>query len=108
MGNNNSKENFFGILMKTSNRNVSIFIFFFSGEKTSMIFILPNTMSDFSKMELKLNELISKPILFEGEKKYQVNIPKFNILASINLKEILKKIGLKEMFDQTHANFTGK
>ncbi len=74
----------------------------------SMIFILPNSNTPFSKMELNLNEIISKPIPFGSEKTYIVTIPKFNISSSLNLKDVLENIGLKKMFNKESSDFTGK
>ncbi len=74
----------------------------------SMIFVLPNSIKDFSKLELNLNEIISKPIPFGSEKTYIVTIPKFNISSSLNLKEVLEHIGLNKMFNKETADFTGK
>jgi serine protease inhibitor len=73
-----------------------------------MIYILPNTNKAFSKMESNLNEIISKQIPFESEKTHIVIIPRFNILSSLNLKEVLENIGLEKIFNKEAADFSGK
>ncbi len=73
-----------------------------------MIFILPNTYRAFSKIESNLNEIISKQIPFGSEKAHIVIIPRFNILSSLNLKEVLENIGLKKIFNKETADFSGK
>ncbi|KAH0545952.1 antichymotrypsin-2-like [Cotesia glomerata] len=74
---------------------------------TTMFIILPNTIGGLQKAE----ELIPKQNikeLFENQHKTLLNLwlPKFKIESTINVNDILEKLGMTDMFTN-NADFTG-
>ncbi|EDV23672.1 uncharacterized protein TRIADDRAFT_50363 [Trichoplax adhaerens] len=77
--------------------------------KTSMIIVLPQSVSMFSDlkqillMEGKLDQWINSMRKME----VNVQIPKFSIKQRMNLNGVLKKLGMTDLFDSSRADLTG-
>nr|UEP64297.1 teratocyte serpin II [Cotesia flavipes] len=76
-------------------------------DSTTMFIILPNTVGGLPKAEESIPKLNIKG-LFENQHKTLVNLwlPKFKIESTINVNDVLEKLGMTDMFTND-ANFTG-
>ncbi|CDW60539.1 Serpin domain containing protein [Trichuris trichiura] len=76
-------------------------------EKLLMYFVLPKERFGLKNMMRKLNatKLLD---LFDSatERKVEVDIPKFKLEHDLKLKEVLRRLGLTDMFDPGLANFS--
>lgn len=72
-----------------------------------MFIILPNTVGGLPKAEESIPKLNIKG-LFENQHKTLVNLwlPKFKIESTINVNDVLEKLGMTDMFTND-ADFTG-
>jgi len=88
----------------------------YKGKRLSMIIILPNEKNGIYMLEKEYAKLDasnlckskSGKVLFQ--RKYMVNLalPKFKLMSKLlELKESLKKFGMRNMFDPKKANFSG-
>ncbi|XP_053983003.1 ovalbumin-related protein X [Hylaeus volcanicus] len=79
----------------------------YKGDNFSMVIILPNEISGLAEVEKELQNTSVISILNQGSKqKVQLYLPKFKIESSIKLNNVLKNMGLTDMFAK-HANFSG-
>ncbi|XP_047108151.1 leukocyte elastase inhibitor-like isoform X1 [Schistocerca piceifrons] len=78
------------------------------GNQLSMLVILPNQIDGINELENKIMKVNLHQI---SDKLYpmKVNVllPKFNIEKEMQLDEILKQLGMKEIFDEKLANLSG-
>ncbi|KAG8268933.1 hypothetical protein J6590_011542 [Homalodisca vitripennis] len=76
-------------------------------EGYSMVFILPNKEDGLQAMEAKLAETSLESILKDlRDTRVEVTIPKFKVEQTLKLKDILQKMGLKDVFS-SKANLHG-
>lgn len=77
----------------------------YEGDNIVMTILLPNNLSAF---EEKLNKDSLKEIL-DGMtfQKVKLQMPKFKLESSLNLKKVLCSLGMKIAFDPVKANFEG-
>ncbi|XP_049951516.1 ovalbumin-related protein X-like isoform X2 [Schistocerca serialis cubense] len=80
----------------------------YQGNQLSMLVILPNQIDGINELENKIMKVNLHQI---SDKLYpmKVNVllPKFNIEKEMQLDEILKQLGMKEIFDEKLANLSG-
>ncbi|XP_052083735.1 leukocyte elastase inhibitor-like [Mytilus californianus] len=78
----------------------------YTGNKLSMIFLLPNDANGLSQLESKINMTTFKS-LFSGIRPRDtiIRIPKFVFEAKYDLKPVLTSLGITEIFDSQTANF---
>lgn len=78
----------------------------YSGNKLSMVFILPNDDNGLSQLESQLT-MTKFQTLLSGlrTQKSHLELPKFVIKSEYDLKPILMRLGISEIFDNSAANF---
>ncbi|CAC5396789.1 SERPINB [Mytilus coruscus] len=78
----------------------------YTGNKTSMILLLPNDANGLSQLESKITMTKFKS-LFSGiwRRDTIIRIPKFAFEAKYDLKPVLTSLGINEIFDSQTANF---
>ncbi|CAG2255905.1 SERPINB [Mytilus edulis] len=78
----------------------------YTGNKVSMIFLLPNDANGLSQLESKITMTKFKS-LFSGmwRRDTIIRIPKFVFEAKYDLKPVLTSLGITEIFDAQTANF---
>ncbi|CAD6204863.1 GSCOCG00003019001-RA-CDS [Cotesia congregata] len=76
-------------------------------DSTTMFIILPNTVGGLQKAEESIPKLNIKE-LFENQHTTLLNLwlPKFKIESTINVNDVLEKLGMTDMFTN-NADFTG-
>lgn len=83
----------------------------YTGGDLSMVILLPNEIEGLSKLEEKLTYDALQGALTSVTKarplEVEVSIPKFSMTRQFELKEILQRMGMGDMFDQVESNFTG-
>jgi len=73
-----------------------------------MIVILPNEIDGLAKLEANLSgSVLDEMDKIASQKTVKVNIPKFKIETSVNLKNNLAKMGVKDLFSSDEADLTG-
>ena len=73
-----------------------------------MFIVLPNQVDGLPALEEKISENFMNQIdHFPMVNKLHVAIPKFKIEADVQMKELLAKLGMGEMFDEKTADFSG-
>ena len=83
----------------------------YKGERLSMIIVLPAEGKTLVDMEKSLKKIpdINEVLKFGARKiKVEVSLPKFKLESQIELNEPLMELGMKDMFDQEKADFSGK
>ncbi|XP_053995299.1 antitrypsin-like isoform X2 [Hylaeus anthracinus] len=79
----------------------------YKGGELSMVIILPNEINGLAECERKMRDMNMNDILNQGySRDVQLFLPKFKIESKIDLRSVLIKLGLTDMFT-THANFSG-
>ena len=82
----------------------------YKGERLSMILVLPaegKTLVDLEKSMAKIPN-INDALKFGTRKvKVELTLPKFKLESQIELNEPLMALGMKDMFDQAKADFSG-
>ena len=81
----------------------------YKGDRIVMQILLPETKNSLEDLEDKLRN-VEIHDMFEKEKiktKVEINLPKFKQESTLPLKEDLKKLDLKNMFNAGKANFSG-
>lgn len=79
----------------------------YSGNKLSMVFILPNDDNGLSQLESRLTMSKFQTILSGLRiQKSHIELPKFVIKSEYDLKPILMRFGISDIFDNSAANFT--
>ncbi|XP_029645070.1 serpin B11-like isoform X2 [Octopus sinensis] len=76
----------------------------------SMFVILPNEINGLAVLEKEINAQFLKEIV--NRKKFQeryleLSMPKFRLQCSFNLGDVLKKLGLSDIFDPRKADLSG-
>ena len=82
----------------------------YKGERLSMIIVLPAEGKTLVDMEKSLQKIpdINQVLKFGARKiKVEVSLPKFKLESQIELNEPLMELGMKDMFDQEKADFSG-
>ncbi|XP_049854610.1 leukocyte elastase inhibitor-like isoform X2 [Schistocerca gregaria] len=80
----------------------------YQGNQLSMLVILPNQIDGINELENKIMKVNLHQISDKlNPIKVNVLLPKFNIEKEIHLNEILKQLGMKEIFDEKLANLSG-
>jgi serpin B len=76
-----------------------------------MVVILPNDIEGLSKLEEKLSyDALQTAVTSVTEarpRKVELSMPKFSMTRQFEFKDILRLMGMGEMFDDEKANFTG-
>nr|QIR83414.1 serpin 7 [Locusta migratoria] len=80
----------------------------YKGDQLSMVILLPKKNDGLKELEAKLAG-VNLPDILNQMRKVEVTVylPKFKLEHSINLNESLQKLGMKTMFDECNADFTG-
>nr|ATU82942.1 secreted Serpin protein [Pristhesancus plagipennis] len=80
----------------------------YSGNEFKMVIILPNKIDGLNEVENKLATINLNEVL-SGLHSVTVNvkIPKFKLESTIELKDILIKMGIKDIFDEGAADLSG-
>jgi len=69
----------------------------------TMVVLLPKQLEKFAEVEEHVTQWLSPHFKKEKVKLY---LPKFNATSAFDLKDTLEKLGVKDAFDASHANFT--
>ncbi|XP_055356133.1 leukocyte elastase inhibitor-like [Paramacrobiotus metropolitanus] len=79
----------------------------YTDNQGAMLFILPNKKDGLRTLEKKLTANVFGNLKkkVKGER-VSVQIPKFKVEADLNLKSMLQKIGVKDAFDKSSADFS--
>ena len=73
-----------------------------------MFIVLPNKVDGLPELESKLHESsLDESNLKMLRAKTRVAIPKFKLEANVQLKDLLIKMGLPDLFDENVADFSG-
>ena len=75
-----------------------------------MDILLPNIRGGFARVEEKLSTAVDLHSTFRDSAKrkvVQVVMPKFKLEESIPMNQILKRVGMTDMFDVQKADFSG-
>ncbi|XP_023247758.1 alaserpin-like, partial [Copidosoma floridanum] len=79
----------------------------YENENVVMIVILPDEVSGLSEIEKHLHSLYPKTLSEARDfKEVQVSLPKFKIESTVDLKRVVQRLGMTDMFTD-RANFTG-
>ena len=82
----------------------------YKNERFSMTIILPHRASEFSKLESSLDAKLLKKMSVDvsrGPKTLtEVHLPKFKISKSLKANDVLKALGIKDIFDPIEADLT--
>jgi serpin B len=83
----------------------------YAGGDLSMVVILPNDIEGLSKLEEKLSYDALQTAVTSVTKAHplevELSMPKFSMTRQFELKDILRLLGMEEMFDAVKADFTG-
>ncbi|XP_031633972.1 antichymotrypsin-2-like, partial [Contarinia nasturtii] len=82
----------------------------YANSKLSFVIVLPHKREGLSKLEGKLSNYNLTKLAGDFspyDRGYEVILPKFKVDFEINLNDILKNLGMKEMFDEENANLSG-
>ena len=81
----------------------------YTGEKISMYILLPDLMSDLGYVESHLTSVDFQDVLQNKMRKYQVDvsIPRFQIRQHLNLRSILSKMGITDLFLPGASDLSG-
>ena len=80
----------------------------FSGGNVSMFVILPGEVGGVTQLEQMLNaKVLSRWIALLKNTTVEVSIPKFLLSQQFELKTILQKLGMKDLFEAGVADLTG-
>ena len=83
----------------------------YQGEDLSMVILLPHDTYGLAKLEESLTHERLKQALVTVSKsnlrKVKVSLPRFKLTQQFQLKEILIKMGVTDMFSEFKANFSG-
>ncbi|XP_068630210.1 alaserpin-like isoform X1 [Battus philenor] len=80
----------------------------YDGDESAFIIILPNKVDGVTELVNKLKHPSALTNALQSMSHFEVEayIPKFKIETTTNLKEILPKVRVKEIFDSSRANLT--
>lgn len=99
-----------GTLRMTKSGKASVLELPYQGDDTAMWIVLPDAANGLAAVEagLSAKQIASWNANFKPEQ-ISVSLPKFEVnpTASLMLNEPLKKLGIKDAFDQKKANFEG-
>ena len=81
----------------------------YTGEKISMYVLLPDPMSDLGYVESRLTSVDFEDVLHNKMRKYQVDvsIPRFQIRQHLNLRSVLSRMGVTDLFLPGSADLSG-
>ena len=82
----------------------------YAGHTAEMVIVLPNGADLMGLINKMSRNLSTARLLERGSfkvKEVKVSIPRFKIESSLDLKGVLRKIGLTDMFDEKKADFSG-
>ena len=82
----------------------------FKGEVLSMMIFLPRDrgLSGMLRLESSLSAEVLKQVLKQlSKEEVKLSLPKFKVSSSINLKDILKRLGVSKAFEERDADFSG-
>ncbi len=78
------------------------------GDELSMILFLPNQLNGLSAIEKLLTTAnIKKWLSNIHQREVELYLPKFNVLSAFRLDEMLKSLGMTDLFKKSGANFSG-
>ena len=76
------------------------------GDRLDMLFLLPDKAEGFADMEANLHTFDFIGFKPNAKEMYFVGIPKFKLESSLELTETLQKLGVKDIFDPSVADFS--
>ncbi|XP_031633966.1 antichymotrypsin-2-like [Contarinia nasturtii] len=82
----------------------------YTNSKLSFVIVLPHKREGLSKLEGKLSNYNLTKLAGDFspyDRGYEVILPKFKVEFEIELYDILKNLGMKEMFNEEKANLSG-
>jgi len=82
----------------------------YRGDRMVMQILLPNTIQGLSQLEDRLRTTANLEELFRSnqrEEKLIVHLPKFKLEQTITLTEHLQNLGMRDMFTDSKADFSG-
>lgn len=80
----------------------------YSGDSVAMLVILPNEINGVSQLEQMINtEMMSQWIMSLENTTVKVSIPKFILSQHFELKEVLSKLGISDLFEPGVADLSG-
>jgi serpin B len=78
----------------------------FEGNEASMMIVLPKERNGLASLESQIENVFAPMHTLKPEF-LNVILPKFRIESSLNFKNILKKLGVKKIFDAQEADLSG-
>ena len=80
----------------------------YSGDSVAMLIVLPNEINGVSQLEQMINtEIMSRWIMSLKNTTVKVSIPKFILSQHFELKEVLSKLGIIDLFEPGIADLSG-
>ena len=80
----------------------------YKGEKMAMVILLPDEIDGLFTLENQVNEEhIRKCDEMMSSRKIEVRLPNFKLDCQLSLKEILSKLGVRDLFDINSADLSG-
>lgn len=78
------------------------------GKEMGMVLLLPNDVTGLISLEKQLSPAALKTVMKQmREQKVSVKLPKFKLEASYEMKDILRKLGIIDLFDDSSADLSG-
>ncbi|KAI0237053.1 Serpin B3, partial [Lamellibrachia satsuma] len=91
-----------------NNLNCKILELPYVGDEVSMYILLPNTVDGLAALEAQLTSVkLRNAISLMQNAKVDVSIPKFKMTLAIDLKDILKSMGMTDLFKINVADLSG-
>ncbi|XP_060073381.1 leukocyte elastase inhibitor-like [Ylistrum balloti] len=80
----------------------------YQGKRRSMVILLPNSVDGLSKIEDNLSVIMINEIV-KGMRRQEIEValPKFKIEANFDLKRVLSKLGIQDVFSAGNADLSG-
>ena len=80
----------------------------YKDQNLSMYVLLPNKRGGISQLESKLDgNVLNEVITNLRPQKTMVSFPRFKIEESLDLHDVLKSMGIKDLFDENRADLSG-
>uniref|UniRef100_A0A0E9Y140 Serine protease inhibitor n=1 Tax=Amblyomma americanum TaxID=6943 RepID=A0A0E9Y140_AMBAM len=81
----------------------------YKGGEYSMVIVLPNEIDGLTSLEERLAEYDLRSLLngLETKPLVQLSIPKFKVQKKVGMNDVLRALGVKDLFDNERADLSG-
>jgi serine protease inhibitor len=103
-----SQEETFRVLKNVSDLNAAAVELPFQGNRFSLVILVPEEVKGLASVESALNQIVIQRIMNEMElHRISLSLPKFKVESTLQLKDIIVKLGAKSIFDAHKADLSG-